>query len=191
MTSRKSSPRVDPRSIKDKFDSEEKSKTVKQIAQLQDALKDREKETKTKNGAPTPDGPGRDLKTLELKQQDLQTKLTTLGNQIWQLLQREVRGFEEDKAECENKKSKPELLVDLYELRRELNQSEQTRPVRDLIRQKDMELTDLKKRAAKPYHGGDQGQDRAVGDGNREFPKRNRIGHQWSGRLGPRIAGET
>ncbi len=94
---------------------------------------------KAKNNPPLADGPGSDLKSLELKQADLQQKVTMEQIQLSQL-QFQIRKNEADKADLERKKAKPELLVDQYELLKEVNQTEEIRPLRDLMRQKDLEI---------------------------------------------------
>ena len=127
---------------KEKFDSDELDKVNRQIERLRANLKETERDLK-KDGQLT-DGPGRDLKTLVLRQMDLQQKITTLQIQIGQL-QSAMRKDVADMADFERKKSKPELLVDPYELLQAMNQNDRIRPLRELILAKETEIQKLQR----------------------------------------------
>ena len=112
---------------KEKADADELAKINGQIELLQSGLKDTDKETKT--GAPVLDGPGRDLRALEWKQQDWQQKITALQFQLGQL-QAQIRKDEIDKADFERKRTKPNDLVKEFDLLERLDQDDQIRPLR-------------------------------------------------------------
>ncbi len=112
---------------KEKFDSDETDKVNHRIEELKARIKDKEKEIN--NSTTQLDGPGRDLRTLEWRQQDLQQKITSLQIQLG-LLHSEMRKDELDKADFERKRTHPAELVKELDVLEKLDQDDEIRPLR-------------------------------------------------------------
>src|SRR5262249_45514051 len=139
---------------KERYDAEDKDKLHKQIARLEQG--ERDAAAALKANPATADGPGNDLKTLEMQHLDLQQANAIAQTRLAQL-QSELKKYEADKADLERRRKNREALVDSYELLREVNQSDAIRPLRELSLQKEVEITRFL-RAAAP--GGQSGVER-------------------------------